>query len=157
MKKYRWDWIFIVAEFFLAGFALVSWCIGYNVHNYISPRYSHAWMNWLIFFFGLTAALAGCWTVFKIVDTPRSDRQPEWAKRALILWTILPPLWFWGEYWLFWRNGPIPKFHPELTANEALERFEHAQELGRNVWIAFVALLAAFYFEGSHGQGQKED
>jgi hypothetical protein len=109
--------------------------------NLLLPDYTKPWKNCVIFLVGLIATLGGLWTLWKIHTTPAGTSRPEWAKTALILWTILPPLWFWGEYWLLWRHDAC------ALLPQALEKFKHAQELGRNVWIAFVALLAAFYFK----------
>jgi hypothetical protein len=54
------------------------------------------------------------------------------------LWVILPPIppiWFFFEFQFL---------HPNML-RDAVEmgRVRHAQDLGRNVWIAFVIVLAA--------------
>lgn len=109
--------------------------------KYMLPNYEEHWKNWVIFAIGLIAAVAGGITVWAMYRTPADAKRPEWAKSALIWWTILPPLWFWAEYWLLCRSDPCASKVGEL------DRFKHAQELGRNVWLAFVALLAAFFFK----------
>ncbi len=64
--------------------------------------------------------------------------------REIILaaWAVLPPLWLIVEYWLlFDRNRESPL---------EFEAFRHSQALARNLWIGFLAFLAAFYL-GSWG------
>ena len=49
-------------------------------------------------------------------------------------WAMGPPIWFIIEYWfLFDKNV------------EDLQSFKHYQSLGRNLWLGFLACLAAFY------------
>lgn len=51
------------------------------------------------------------------------------------LWVILPPIWFFLEFQLL---------HPNMVDNSfELSRVKQAQDLARNVWLAFVVVLAA--------------
>jgi hypothetical protein len=45
-----------------------------------------------------------------------------------------PPVWFVIEYWFLFD-----------AKNEDLQSFKHYQTLGRNLWMGFLASLAAFY------------
>ena len=49
-------------------------------------------------------------------------------------WAVGPPVWFILEYILFFD-----------AENEDLVRFRHYQGLCRNLWLGFIAYLAAFY------------
>ena len=49
-------------------------------------------------------------------------------------WALGPPLWFAIEYWFLFD-----------AKNEDLQSFNHYQTLGRNLWLGFLAYLAAFY------------
>jgi len=54
----------------------------------------------------------------------------------LALWALIPPLWFLFE------------FNQDFPANEThdaskVERMKHLQALSRNLWLAFVVVLAA--------------
>jgi hypothetical protein len=88
---------------------------------------------------GLFAALA-VFTIFYMLVTNRGGERTTVARLLLMAWVFLPPFAFWAEYWLLWR-------HDDCSKEEGpLERLKYAQELGRNMWLAFVVLLAAFYF-----------
>jgi len=63
-----------------------------------------------------------------------------WAKLSLMLCGILPPVWFWIEYHYIWLTAPKHK-RPEI------EVFKYGQQLSRNIWLAFSALLLALYFK----------
>ena len=61
----------------------------------------------------------------------------------LAAWAVLPPLWQIVEYWLlFDRNRESPL---------EFEAFRHSQVLARNLWIGFLAFLAAFYLGSGEG------
>ena len=49
-------------------------------------------------------------------------------------WALGPPVWFAIEYWFLFD-----------AKNEDLQSFNHYQTLGRNLWLGFLAYLAAFY------------
>jgi len=49
-------------------------------------------------------------------------------------WAMGPPVWFVIEYWFL--------FDAKI---EDLQSFKNCQTLGRNLWLGFLAYLAAFY------------
>ena len=49
-------------------------------------------------------------------------------------WAMGPPVWFVIEYWFL--------FDAKV---DDLQSFNHYQTLGRNLWLGFLAYLAAFY------------
>jgi hypothetical protein len=105
------------------------------------PNYSDDWKNRLVVGVGAAASVLGLITLV-LMFTGLHEKWPDWPKYALAFWVVVPPLCFWAEYWLLWRHEP----HEDP---KELERFKYAQELGRNVWLAFVILLGAFYFSES--------
>lgn len=51
------------------------------------------------------------------------------------LWVILPPIWFFFEFQFL---------HPNMLGDALeLSRVKQAQDLGRNIWLSFVVVLAA--------------
>ncbi len=63
-----------------------------------------------------------------------------WAKLFLMLCGLLPPVWFWIEYHYLWLTAPENQ-RPDF------EVFKHGQQLSRNIWIAYAAILLALYFK----------
>ena len=49
-------------------------------------------------------------------------------------WAMGPPVWFAIEYWFLFD-----------AKAEDLQSFNYYQTLGRNLWLGFLAYLAAFY------------
>ena len=49
-------------------------------------------------------------------------------------WAMGPPVWFAIEYWCLF-DAKVEDF----------QSFNHYQTLGRNLWLGFLAYLAAFY------------
>ena len=61
------------------------------------------------------------------------------SKLALLSCTLLPPVWFWYEFAFIWAKAPE-------NARPRFELFRYGQEISRNVWLAYVAILVAIYF-----------
>lgn len=59
-----------------------------------------------------------------------------WGYALLGLWALVPPLWF-----LFEFASDFPKDHKKPP--EEVERLKHLHDLSRNIWLAFVVVLAA--------------
>lgn len=59
-----------------------------------------------------------------------------WGYLLLGLWALVPPVWF-----LFEFASDFPKGHSEST--EVVDRLKHLHDLSRNIWLAFVVVLAA--------------
>jgi|GEM_PF-2806764 len=106
------------------------------MRNHLWPDYNDAWRIWLSFSAGLTAAIAGLITVVGLIREPDPKGTP-WARVALVLWTVIPPAYFWFEYFVMWKP----------TRAISLEEIKYDQEVCRNIWLAFVVLIAALYFK----------
>ena len=64
-----------------------------------------------------------------------------WVGHSMVaLWIIGPPLWFSIEWW--WASNPSSSWH---RSKEDLEILAHTHEVTRNVWVAFVVILAALF------------
>jgi hypothetical protein len=62
------------------------------------------------------------------------------AKLTLIATGVLPPIWFWFEFILFWKGAPP-------TQRPPLEEFKYTQENARNLWLAFGVVMVALFFK----------
>jgi len=62
------------------------------------------------------------------------------AKICLLITAILPPLWLWIEFCFIWRSAPE-------NERPTLDDFKYGQDVGRNIWLAFVGLIIALYFK----------
>ena len=55
----------------------------------------------------------------------------SWRAFILCIWAILPPMYFWIEYYCFYDHV-VP-----------LEQFKYGQEVSRNIWAGVLAVLIA--------------
>jgi hypothetical protein len=74
---------------------------------------------------------------FCVAPTPDSHK-----KLAIAAWFLLPPLYFWLEFYLYWDR------RWESLGTSEREKFKMYQELSRNLWAAIGAALAVAYFSG---------
>jgi len=64
-----------------------------------------------------------------------------WQAGIVVGWIILPPLYFWCEYFLIYKppekgNPPKPDF----------ESFKYTQDISSKIWLAVSSALLALYF-----------
>jgi hypothetical protein len=88
----------------------------------------------------LSSALSIATLFFLLTHHDKDDATKETASYFLILWTVLPPVWFWVENHMIWQTA-----NPDERGD--FETFKHSQELSRNIWLAFVGILIALYFK----------
>ncbi len=57
--------------------------------------------------------------------------------QAVVLgfWVLVPPIWFWCEYFFFYATDLQP-----------LDEFKHGQDQAAKIWVALIALLYGMYF-----------
>ena len=67
------------------------------------------------------------------------DPVKRWQAAIIIGWLLIPPIYFWFEY--FW----IYKSVPEATRPD-LESFKYGQDVSSKIWIATTSALLALYF-----------
>ncbi len=111
-----------------------------KVFEFLWPdRYAEMWKNHLVG--GLAALSAALYvvTVVALIGLPPGKDKPDWARLLLVLWAVVPPTWFWVEFHYIWRPANAPP-------SSGLDDFKYSQEVSRNIWLAFVALIAALYF-----------
>jgi len=56
----------------------------------------------------------------------------------LSVWIVVPPIWFWWEYFYLYKSAPAPK--PDL------DEFKHGQDQSSKIWLALVTVLLGMYF-----------
>jgi hypothetical protein len=113
------------------------------LRSLIASRYSGSSKarNTIVGILAWVAAALYLPTVWFLLARSGTDNATKASARAiLILWTVIPPAWFWIEYHLIWLTAN-PKERGEF------DEFKHAQETGRNIWLALVAVLAGLYFK----------
>lgn len=62
------------------------------------------------------------------------------ARLALVMSSILPPAYFWFEYHFVWLKAPFDQ-------RPILDEYKLGQEMSRNLWLSFVAVILALYFK----------
>ena len=66
-------------------------------------------------------------------------------KAALLLfWVLVPPVWFWFEYFFLYRYDPL--ILPNGDAKPDWDNFKYGQDLSAKIWLALVTALTILYF-----------
>lgn len=112
-------------------------------------RFWHIPTDLTRFVCGWLAAILAVVTITFIVNTGLDASSVATVKttagRLLVAWTALPPMFFWFDYFVLWNIEE----RDNVPGHLSFEAFKHGQEVSRNLWLALVALLAAFYFHGA--------
>jgi hypothetical protein len=98
--------------------------MGYN-----GNAYKATWRRNLAKTIGLLGALLAIVSIFMAY-------QKRWTIFAAFFWTLVPPVWFYVEFYYLFDN---------LDDKDKREALKDRHELLRNVWAAVLALLAALY------------
>jgi hypothetical protein len=59
---------------------------------------------------------------------------------VVVIWILVPPIWFWYEYFFIWRRLP-PSPNPD-----AWDEFKYAQDVSSKIWLAATSALLLLYF-----------
>jgi hypothetical protein len=57
----------------------------------------------------------------------------------IIIWVLVPPMWFWLEYYGIWK-------YEDKTKRQSREDLQFNQELPAKIWLAAVTALGILYF-----------
>jgi len=60
----------------------------------------------------------------------------------LIAWTVMPPTWFWYEYWFIY----LKDYHSDETVPANFELFKYGQDLSAKIWLAIVSSTFVIFF-----------
>jgi hypothetical protein len=91
----------------------------------------------------VVGTIAAVLAIFSVIVAASSTLWPkEWEKgkkiagRVIVgLWVLGPPIWFWVD-WYYLTAG---------MGKERLEYISHLHDVGRNIWLALVVVLAALF------------
>jgi hypothetical protein len=86
----------------------------------------------------VVAAVFGGWSLYKALDptsTFMSLDHRALGKLLIGIWGLLPPIFFWLDWVCFCRD----------LDKEQQEFAKHTHDLGRNVWLALLAVLAILF------------
>lgn len=101
------------------------------------------WQNWERAMGGIAAVfmaasvMLGIWKFGQAFST--TIRAKEVQAFVLGLWVILPPSWFWCEFFLLYRKVPE-------ADRPKLDDFKYGQEQSAKIWLALITVLTVLYF-----------
>lgn len=170
--KLVWVGTVIVGVLTTVG-AILLWYKTPSALNRIStyPPHSLAWLGMIVVSSaGITFACFCILFGIHLHITGASDETGMWKTKVivwkfvfLILWVIIPPVWFCAEYFAVYTPPPFPtpscveaKESPGLSSDhysqqmefrkEKIEEFTEGQEVTSKAWLAIVSVLLGLYF-----------
>lgn len=99
------------------------------------PYYGKRAADWTVRIVGIVAAGALLWTLCHLRTAQTKRQSPRHLPVLIALWAILPPVWFWIEYFFIYRLNGVPG---------TLEFFKYGQQTAAAIWAGTLAVLLAF-------------
>lgn len=72
--------------------------------------------------------------VATVIALFRPSTKPRTKLGLLAVWMLLPPLWFWVEYFYIFKPHAVPG---------VFDQFKYGQDISAKIWAATVALITA--------------
>lgn len=97
------------------------------------------WVRWVADAAGALVTvilLLGIWRWFG--DPQHLEERMLSLKVLGALWAVVPPLWFFVDFWLY--DGPY--------AGEKFERFKLSQDRAKDIWLGLGAAIGIFILKG---------
>jgi hypothetical protein len=64
-----------------------------------------------------------------------------WKAGILLFWVLIPPVWFWLEYFGLYRYDD-----PKKDEKPDWDSFKYGQDMSAKIWLALVTALTILYF-----------
>jgi hypothetical protein len=62
-----------------------------------------------------------------------------WQALTLSFWVLVPPIWFWVEYFFLFKRTPT-------SDRGEFDEFKHGQDQAAKIWLALITVLLGLYF-----------
>jgi hypothetical protein len=101
-----------------------------------SWRRWHFWISWVSGIVAVASIVLGLFGFTERFDR-RSDLKLAQAG-VLLIWIVIPPLWFWFEYYFLYKKlGP---------SRPSMDEYKYGVEVSSKIWLALVSALLIMYF-----------
>jgi hypothetical protein len=95
------------------------------------------WMKWIV---GIVATILMLKSLYIAkyefgVGFSKEDPVKMLQAKILCFWILVPPIWFWFEYYFLYTEG-----------KNGMEELKHGQDQSAKVWLALITVLFGLYF-----------
>jgi hypothetical protein len=103
--------------------------------------------SWVFGSISGAALVASLWIGYRGWDQPiaTGSRWPNikiLQAIIIVLWTLLPPLYFWAEFYFYYK----PRLTDPSKKPDDFDLFKYGQEVSSKIWLAVISALLAIYF-----------
>jgi hypothetical protein len=110
---------------------------------FVTNKRRYIWVG-AVTSFGVIAAILLAWYGWdKPIAEGRSWPHVKVAQVfMLIAWTMIPPIWFWYEYWFIY----LKDYHSDRIVPENFELFKYGQDVSAKIWLSIVSSAFVIFF-----------
>jgi hypothetical protein len=132
----------------------MEWATLMNLDDWID-----GWKPWIVSNRRFMAKLAICGaavtllivSIWLFIGSPKQGCLFQFARFLTLLWAVLPPSWFFLEWWAWappspeaGSENPVPDV-AKRPAVDAFNEFKYTQEVAAKIWIGFAGVLAVLF------------
>jgi hypothetical protein len=105
----------------------------------MNPNNAAYVMTWISAPLALFSLLFARWGFGQSLKAQKGRIGPIKIAQVVILtaWVVLPPVWFWIEYF---------RVYPNQCPKPTLEEFKYGQDVASKIWVGLVTVLFGLYF-----------
>jgi hypothetical protein len=105
---------------------------------HMNPNNAARCMAYISAVFALASLAFASWGFGKSMGpTPSVDGIKIAKVIVLTAWVVLPPVWFWIEYFYI---------YPLRSPRPSLDEFKYGQDIASKIWVGLVTALFGLYF-----------
>ena len=94
-------------------------------------------------------AIIGIVAIWLVADPSQSSLSNTFNKVAIVFWTVVPPAWFFFEYWIFDSEKlikrPLEGTNQPIAKEKFLKSLKDYAEYASKIWVAILAVLVFLF------------
>jgi hypothetical protein len=104
----------------------------------------YKYFRWTRQIVAIVGIVFGAGAIWHFVFAARESLKTTCNVAVIILWTLVPPLWFFGEYWLL-EHGILFDRPPNEDKETFLKSIKDYADYASKIWAAVLAILILLY------------
>jgi len=103
------------------------------------------WMGWISGLFGVVSIAIAFLHGFSGIGAKFDPTSRLKVTQAIFLciWIVVPPVWFWFEYFFLYKEITPPAAPP---LKPTMDEYKHGVDVSSKIWLALVTVLLGLYF-----------
>ena len=109
--------------------------------------------QWVRGILAAVLAIIGIVTIWLFVNASQGSLGNTFNKVAIVFWTVVPPAWFFFEYWIFDSEKLIERpFDSSTDKEKFLKSLKDYADYASKIWAAILVVLTFLFAANMSGK-----